>query len=416
MPVALDDDTRVVVAAVGADHLPVARVLGSREIGLETARQHIEVATAGAAPPDVHHIKMQRSLAIPVQKAHPTGLRHLEVWAEVGADANHDRVVRARRVGHGTGVEVEANAKRGGTRLEALDPDGIDVACRERRFEVDICRGAENASAVLSRGIDDAASVHLVAPVTRIAAGRRREQRHAHDQTSTGTTRHAVTVAAGNGPRSAAKGEFGPNLALRLRCAGLRGNGGTMTIAELWTPFAVAWGAFEFVLVVGKRAKGRQVQRRDGGSLGVLWAAIAVSLTAGIWLGVAGVGSMGEVSHSLVWVGLVLMVLGLAVRVAAIVALKQFFTVDVAVHADHTLVRRGPYRLVRHPSYTGILILVAGLGLALGSWASVIALVLPISAALLYRIGGEERALADTLGEEYLAYARSTRRLIPFLY
>jgi protein-S-isoprenylcysteine O-methyltransferase Ste14 len=94
-------------------------------------------------------------------------------------------------------------------------------------------------------------------------------------------------------------------------------------------------------------------------------------------------------------------------------ALGRFFTVDVRVHSDQTVVQRGPYRWVRHPSYSGLLIFFVGVGLALSNWLSLIILAVVPAAGLLVRIRSEERALLAALGDEYRRYAATRRRLFP---
>lgn len=113
--------------------------------------------------------------------------------------------------------------------------------------------------------------------------------------------------------------------------------------------------------------------------------------------------------------GIGLVICGLAVRVVAIRTLGRFFTSTVQVQSGQRVVRSGPYRFIRHPSYTGIFLFCAGVSLALASpvaGALTLLLVLP---AYLYRIRVEERTLIEGLGEEYIEYRRRTRALIPLL-
>jgi protein-S-isoprenylcysteine O-methyltransferase Ste14 len=77
------------------------------------------------------------------------------------------------------------------------------------------------------------------------------------------------------------------------------------------------------------------------------------------------------------------------------------------------LPHRGPYRWVRHPSYSGLIVFFVGVGLALSNWASLIVLALVQSAGLLERIYSEEQALLAGLGEDYRRYAATRRRLLP---
>ena len=112
-------------------------------------------------------------------------------------------------------------------------------------------------------------------------------------------------------------------------------------------------------------------------------------------------------------VGIALMVAGTAYRNWAVHVLGRFFTVTVGVEEGHRVVDSGPYRLVRHPSYTGMLAFFAGFGVALDSWPSVGAAVLPTLAALVIRISYEERMLRRELGPPYVGYSARTKRLIP---
>ena len=107
---------------------------------------------------------------------------------------------------------------------------------------------------------------------------------------------------------------------------------------------------------------------------------------------------------------------GIVIRQWAIAVLGPFFTVDVRVHPGQTVVERGPYRWVRHPSYTGLIMTLVGVGLALGNWAALAVLAVVPTAALVVRIRVEERALLDGLGEPYRRFAASRKHLIPGLW
>jgi len=110
------------------------------------------------------------------------------------------------------------------------------------------------------------------------------------------------------------------------------------------------------------------------------------------------------------------MLAGMALRFYAMWVLGRSFTYYVAVHAKQTVVEVGPYRYVRHPSYSGALMILVGLGLTLGNWAGLLVLVVCVGIAYAYRISVEESALAAALGEPYRQYMCRTRRLVPFLF
>ncbi len=114
--------------------------------------------------------------------------------------------------------------------------------------------------------------------------------------------------------------------------------------------------------------------------------------------------------------GLGIAATGVALRMWAVRTLGRFFVYTVTIQRDHRVVDTGPYRVVRHPSYTGALITFAGLGLALANGLSlIIAVALPL-AAYLYRIPIEERALAERLGEPYARYAAGRARIVPWVW
>jgi protein-S-isoprenylcysteine O-methyltransferase Ste14 len=97
---------------------------------------------------------------------------------------------------------------------------------------------------------------------------------------------------------------------------------------------------------------------------------------------------------------------GAALRDWAIVTLGRFFRREVTIEPGQRLIRRGPYRVARHPSYTGLLVVCAGYGLAFGSWVGAAVGLLLMALGLLPRIRVEERALAGEFGGEYADYAR----------
>jgi protein-S-isoprenylcysteine O-methyltransferase Ste14 len=166
----------------------------------------------------------------------------------------------------------------------------------------------------------------------------------------------------------------------------------------------------------------RDLIRRRSGRLAERWS-LAVVLVAVIGGFVGGIklaqGQTGEIRTG-VWplfgLGLVLMAAGIAIRWWAIIVLGRFFTPDVRVQSDQTVVDRGPYRWVRHPSYSGLIICFAGLGLALSNWLSLAVLVVVPTAGLAVRINAEERALLASLGEPYRQFCASRPRLFPRLW
>ncbi|MEP6883860.1 MAG: isoprenylcysteine carboxylmethyltransferase family protein [Gammaproteobacteria bacterium] len=171
----------------------------------------------------------------------------------------------------------------------------------------------------------------------------------------------------------------------------------------------------ELGLAISKRAAtGARVQ--DRGSLTLLWMVIVVSVTLAFNLAYQFPAAGMNAVPVLRIVGIVVFVAGLAIRWYAIVRLGRFFTVNVAIAADHRLIDTGPYRLVRHPSYTGALMAFLGLGLCLANWLSLVVIVAPILLVFLRRMHIEEAALLQAFGDQYRDYMRRTKRLIPAIY
>jgi len=179
---------------------------------------------------------------------------------------------------------------------------------------------------------------------------------------------------------------------------------------------AVIFPLSEALLTIFKRAKKDRTRVQDEGSIGLLWAVILASIVLSVacrWVRVAQV-TMPEPLRVALLLGLVLP--GLALRWMSILTLGRYFTVDVAIHEDHQVIQSGPYRFVRHPSYTGVLMAFLGVGITTNNLLSLVVLVLPIGLAILHRIKVEERALRESLGEPYAAYCARTSRLIPGVY
>ena len=179
------------------------------------------------------------------------------------------------------------------------------------------------------------------------------------------------------------------------------------------------WGLAELAMAVALRGRRRSVTGRDRGSLVLLWVAIAVGLLAGNVLHRVRGPWIPPLPLPIVGLGLAVFFAGLILRLTAILTLRHFFTTQVAIHRDHEIIQHGVYRSLRHPSYTGLLMAFLGLGLfsvAYGRWLSFFALLLPILAALLYRISVEERAMREAFGEAYVEYSRRTRRLVPWVW
>ena len=183
--------------------------------------------------------------------------------------------------------------------------------------------------------------------------------------------------------------------------------------------FYVVLGAF---VVLEQRIRLRSWREREGeradrGTFFVLVACIGAGVggafvLAGVVTGAAIAGARGPVFVA----GVVVMAGGIVLRQWAVALLGRYFTVDVRVHAGQRIVEEGPYRWMRHPSYSGLLVTLTGLGLALGNWAALAVVVVVPSVGLVVRIHAEEQALMAGLGEPYRRFAATRKRLVPGLW
>jgi protein-S-isoprenylcysteine O-methyltransferase len=175
------------------------------------------------------------------------------------------------------------------------------------------------------------------------------------------------------------------------------------------------YGLSEVYLAFARRSQASATSR-DRNSLVLLWTIIILSLCLGVQMVWLAPWAMLPQPDAFYLVGFFLFLAGLILRWYSIGYLGRYFTVDVSISPEHHLVDSGPFRFIRHPTYTGAILAFLGLGLCFGNWVSILFLSLPIIGALLWRIQIEERALTEGLGEQYRAYMQRTKRLIPFIF
>jgi len=184
----------------------------------------------------------------------------------------------------------------------------------------------------------------------------------------------------------------------------------------------IFWGAFTVWVLpeifAGRVKRATDLSKvRDQGSLSLIvilwWMGIAMGFLLSLLLPQA---AISWERGAIFFVGIGLLLMGIALRWYSAVVLGKYFTFDVAVQSGQTLVEVGPYRYIRHPSYSGALLSLLGYGLALGNWAGLAAALSCLGFAYAYRIPVEESALTSALGEAYTQYTKRTWRLVPFLF
>lgn len=111
--------------------------------------------------------------------------------------------------------------------------------------------------------------------------------------------------------------------------------------------------------------------------------------------------------------GAALILIGATLAGWAIVYLREYYSAKISVGKSQVLLQSGPYRVIRHPSYLGMLLIGVGVALGYASLLGLLAAPLLLIPGLIYRISVEERLLQGRFGAEYSSYQKRTKRLIP---
>jgi protein-S-isoprenylcysteine O-methyltransferase Ste14 len=178
----------------------------------------------------------------------------------------------------------------------------------------------------------------------------------------------------------------------------------------------LVWVATE--LVTRARTRGNQSgTSTEWGSLIAIGLSFAVGFWAAFYLASHAEGAAIEFARRAIFIlGALLAAAGIAFRQWAIFILGRFFTVYVRVSEGQTVVESGPYRVLAHPSYTGMVMVFVGIGLMLDNWLSLACLAILPTVGLVIRIKVEERALLAGIGEPYRRFLATRSRLVPGLW
>ena len=189
--------------------------------------------------------------------------------------------------------------------------------------------------------------------------------------------------------------------------------------AGIFITVCLVWLVPEMIGMFPQMAKisRKTVLGQDRGSMliliGLQWTGLALNFALAWWFPAAAITWQRT---SLFVLGVIFIPMGVALRWYAIRTLGSFFTRDVAVSEDQQVIQHGPYRLIRHPAYSGTFLTMLGVGLAMTNWASLITLLICVFAGHFYRVSIEEKALIHTIGQPYIEYMRRTRRFIPLVF
>jgi len=179
--------------------------------------------------------------------------------------------------------------------------------------------------------------------------------------------------------------------------------------------YLILWMLWGFVTALGRQRGAASPYDKSQRAFTALGGPIMLALiTVAPWEYANLVGPIPR-DGPLAWIGLILFGVGDVLQAAAMWALHGLYTSRLGVQPGHRVVKSGPYRLVRHPGYLGAIFCLTGMGLALSSLMAIGLSILFIP-VLLWRMGREEEMLLTEFGEEYRAYTRKTKRLIPLVY
>lgn len=189
----------------------------------------------------------------------------------------------------------------------------------------------------------------------------------------------------------------------------------TTTAASIFFVVYALWLLSELVIggiIPRSRRHGTPIRYEDRSSRLLISLSMFLSLMIAFLFAASGIASLPSGAF---YLGIGLMIAGILLRQWSIAVLGRYFSRTVGVQEGQAVVDRGPYRLVRHPAYTGSLLTMVGLGFVLQSWGAVLVLMAFFGVAFGYRIHVEEAVLTSKLGDEYVAYAKKTKRLIPYV-
>lgn len=190
----------------------------------------------------------------------------------------------------------------------------------------------------------------------------------------------------------------------------------------VWPYALVFWAVYvwsflpEMKVVRGGVEGAKSADSKDSGSIKVLLGGMWIALMLGFALAFVKTGSFPAGAQMPVFViGVALLIFGSLLRRWCFRTLGEYFTGDVKARADQPVIRTGPYRYVRHPSYTAGIMMFSGIGLALGNWVSFVLITIASIATYWYRVTIEERALLGTIGEPYASFMKERKRFIPYI-
>ncbi len=180
---------------------------------------------------------------------------------------------------------------------------------------------------------------------------------------------------------------------------------------------ALSWGIFELINGIKRQISSKVEKNKDKGSLILFNVSIGLGyvISFNIYFN-QHYGILFRNPIYLLIFGLFFIILGIIIRISAILTLKGQFTYSVTIVQNHKIYDRGIYKFIRHPAYLGSLLALSGSGIAMNNWICICIMIIPTFISISYRIYAEEKALIEHFGSKYIEYMNKTKRLIPFIY
>lgn len=178
---------------------------------------------------------------------------------------------------------------------------------------------------------------------------------------------------------------------------------------------SIAWILSEIILMRLLRSGKGDKKGADRQSLPLLWLIFLSAVAASITLSRMTRLPIGDASL-IPYMGLAMMWTGIILRIWVVRQLGRLFTVDVTIREGHQLKTDGPYKYLRHPSYSASFLTFVGLGFTLNNWISLIVVAIPVFLGFRMRINVEEKVLEGEFGQEYREYKARTNAMIPLVY
>jgi protein-S-isoprenylcysteine O-methyltransferase Ste14 len=179
--------------------------------------------------------------------------------------------------------------------------------------------------------------------------------------------------------------------------------------------FEIGWLAFGAIFIFRRRFSRDKTKKADRASItGIALQSLALAF---VWVFPRRDMLIGPWLQLLVLaIEIVVIVASLWMMAAAVRVLGKQWSLQARVLQDHKLIREGPYRLVRHPIYTGMLGMIVAAGLAWSHWIGFVISILFFAIGTAIRVRSEERLLREQFGAAFDDYKRSVPAVVPIKF